>query len=135
MTLTIQRKNSRKSHRSTRAFTATEFFAGIGLVRLALERRGWQVTFANDIDPDKQEIYERNFGQDDFHLGDIHKLTPDDVPQSDLFTASFPCNDLSIAGARAGLNGKESSAFWGLIVLLKGMGDRRQPLVMLDQFA
>jgi len=132
MTLTIQRKNSRKSHRSTRAFTATEFFAGIGLVRLALERRGWQVTFANDIDPDKQEIYERNFGQDDFHLGDIHKLTPDDVPQSDLFTASFPCNDLSIAGARAGLNGKESSAFWGLIALLKGMGDRRPPLVMLE---
>ena len=32
---------------------AAEFFAGIGLVRLALEQQGWEVVFANDIDPDK----------------------------------------------------------------------------------
>ena len=111
---------------------AAEFFAGIGLVRLALERQGWRVAFANDIDPDKQEMYERNFGEHHFHLGDIHKLDPDDLPQCDLFTASFPCNDLSIAGAWAGLNGKESSAFWGLIDILKRLGKRRPPLVMLE---
>lgn len=93
--------------------TAAEFFAGIGLIRLALERQGWKVVFANDIDPDKLEMYKANFGRDHFHLGDIHKLNADAVPDCDLWTASFPCNDLSIAGAWAGLNGKESSAFWG----------------------
>jgi hypothetical protein len=41
--------------------TAAEFFAGIGLVRLALERQGWQVVFANDIDPDKAEMYRHNW--------------------------------------------------------------------------
>ena len=43
-----------------RSFTAPEFFAGIGLVRLALERQGWNVVFANDIDADKAEMYRHN---------------------------------------------------------------------------
>jgi DNA (cytosine-5)-methyltransferase 1 len=111
---------------------AAEFFAGIGLVRLALENRGWKVIFANDIDPDKREMYQANFNEDHFKLGDIHKLRPTDIPPCDLFTASFPCNDLSIAGARQGLSGKESSAFWGLIEILKAMVGRRPPLVMLE---
>jgi len=125
-------RSSRSKPQRHRILTAAEFFAGIGLVRLALERQGWRVAFANDIDPAKQEMYERNFGTKDFHLGDIHKLNPDDLPSCDLFTASFPCNDLSIAGARAGLNGKESSAFWGLMDILKCLGHRRPPLVMLE---
>lgn len=115
-----------------RRFIAAEFFAGIGLVRLALEAQGWQVAFANDIDPVKLEMYEMNFGRKDFHLGDIHKLNVDDLPASDLFTASFPCNDLSIAGAWRGLDGKESSAFWGLIRILTELGGKRPRMVMLE---
>ena len=112
---------------------AAEFFAGIGLVRLALESAGWQVVFANDIDPDKAEMYRRNWPKDD-HLvvEDIHQLHADSIPTCDLFTASFPCNDLSIAGRWEGLGGKESSAFWGLIRLLREMGERRPPLVLLE---
>jgi DNA (cytosine-5)-methyltransferase 1 len=115
-----------------RPLHAAEFFAGIGLVRLALERQGWRVVFANDIDSDKQEMYERNFGAHHFKLGDVHKLDADELPECDLFTASFPCNDLSIAGAWVGLNGKESSAFWGLIDILSELGPRRPRLVMLE---
>lgn len=112
---------------------AVEFFAGIGLVRLALESQGWEVAFANDIDEDKAEIYRHNWPADD-HLvvRDIHKLLPGEIPTCDLFTASFPCNDLSIAGRWHGLSGKESSAFWGLINLLDGLGSRRPPLVLLE---
>jgi DNA (cytosine-5)-methyltransferase 1 len=126
-----QRRNG--ARRKGRVFTAAEFFAGIGLVRLALERQGWRVVFANDIDPDKAEMYRHNWPKDD-HLvvEDIHKLDVDDIPTCDLFTASFPCNDLSIAGRWEGLNGKESSAFWGLIRILREMDDRRPPLVMLE---
>ena len=102
-------------------------------MRLALERQGWRVVFANDIDPDKAEMYRHNWPKDD-HLieGDIHKLKADDVPTCDLFTASFPCNDLSIAGRWEGLSGKESSAFWGLVDILREMGERRPPLVLLE---
>jgi len=115
------------------SLTCAEFFAGIGLVRLALERQGWQVVFANDIDPKKAEMYQANWPNDDYlHVGDIHALKADDLPTCDLFTASFPCNDLSIAGRWEGLEGKESSSFWGLVRILRDIGDRQPPLVMLE---
>lgn len=112
--------------------TTAEFFAGIGLVRLALERQGWRIVFANEIDPQKFAMYRENFGDEHFNLGDIHKLSAEDLPDCTLFTASFPCNDLSVAGARGGLSGKQSSAFWGLIRLLQELKSRRPPLILLE---
>jgi DNA mismatch endonuclease Vsr len=114
--------------------TVAEFFAGIGLMRLGLERQGWATTFANDLDPEKMEQYCGHFpdGRRCFRLADIHDLSPSDVPSVTLATASFPCNDLSLAGAREGLAGKQSSAFWGFTRLLAGMGDRKPPLVLLE---
>lgn len=112
--------------------TTAEFFAGIGLVRQALQGRGWNVIYANDIDPEKLEMYQENFGAKDCHLEDVHNLSVDEVPSCALATASFPCNDLSVAGARNGLNGKQSGAFWGLIRILREMEDCRPPLVMLE---
>lgn len=113
--------------------TVAEFFAGIGLVRLALERQRCRVLFANDIDPRKAEMYRHNW-PDDAHLlvGDIHRLHPSEIPGCNLFTASFPCNDLSIAGRWEGLNGKESSAFWGFISILNALRSRRPQLVLLE---
>jgi hypothetical protein len=95
---------ARRASDNGKSFTAAEFFAGIGLIRLALEKHDWQVVFANDIDPAKAEMYRHNWPDDD-HLvvGDIHKLEADDIPTCDLFTASFPCNDLSIAGRWEGI--------------------------------
>ena len=109
-----------------------EFFAGIGLVRLALERHGLKVVFANDIDRDKFAMYQDNFPEEDFCLGDIHSLSEEDIPDCDLATASFPCNDLSIAGAMKGINSGQSSAFWGLVRLLGEMGNRRPAFVLLE---
>ena len=111
---------------------ASEFFAGIGLVRLAIEAAGFDVVFANDIDPMKHKIYADNFSIDDFVLGDIHQLAADSIPDCELFTASFPCNDLSVAGAQSGLDGAQSSAFWGLIRILRELGERRPTVVMLE---
>jgi len=115
--------------------TFAEFFAGIGLLRLALERKGWAARFANDIDPLKAQMYSRNFPEskdDCFVLGDIHKLDTALIPTTDLATASFPCNDLSLAGARSGLAGLQSGSFWGFIQILKEMGKRRPRLVLLE---
>jgi len=127
--LSVVRDNEREA---TPQIAVAEFFAGIGLVRLALEQQGFRVVFANDIDPDKFAMYQENFGSKHFHLGDIHKLDGKQIPTCNLATASFPCNDLSIAGAMRGLNSGQSSAFWGLIRLLQKMGDRRPPFVMLE---
>lgn len=115
-------------------FKAAEFFSGIGLVRLALEATGdWRVAFANDIDEAKARMYRTAWPRRDHLLvEDIHNLDADLVPPCDLYTASFPCNDLSVAGRQSGLSGRESSAFWGLMRLIERAADRRPPLVLLE---
>ena len=117
----------------TSPLTVAEYFAGIGLMRLGLDQAGWQTVFANDIDEKKHEMYCHHFGHSpEFVLGDIHAIEEACVPSTVLATASFPCNDLSLAGARKGLAGEHSSAFWGFIRILKDMGARRPPIVLLE---
>jgi DNA (cytosine-5)-methyltransferase 1 len=115
--------------------TTAEFFAGIGLMRIGLENAGWSVTFANDIDGEKWQMYRDNFGDTgEFVVDDIHRLKSNQIPDIALATASFPCNDLSLAGARHGLAGEQSSAFWGFVDVLKAMRQegRLPPMVLLE---
>ncbi|MDG4778951.1 DNA (cytosine-5-)-methyltransferase [Micromonospora sp. WMMD961] len=117
--------------------TAAEFFAGIGLVRLGLEDAGFEVTWSNDIEPAKKEMYEGHFrdpvGAHTYEPGDIANVKgaqmPDDLA---LAWASFPCTDLSLAGARRGLAGSESGTFWHFVRVLEQMGDRRPSVVALE---
>ena len=105
-----------------------EFFAGIGLVREAIEPLGWQCVFANDIAPRKEEMYRRRFGGEHFRLGDIHDLGIGDLPPGlDLVTASFPCIDLSLAGNRAGLAGQHSGTIWPFLEIVTALCIQRTP--------
>ena len=108
-----------------------EFFAGGGLARLGLEP-DFQCVFANDIDPAKAAAYRRAFGGDDFREGDIWTLTPADLPgQAALAWASFPCQDLSLAGNRRGLAAPRSGAFWGFHRLIEKLAhDKRAPDIL-----
>lgn len=117
--------------------TVAEFFAGIGLMRAGLEKAGWTITVANDIDPVKRRLYLNHYAGSSNHfiLDDIHELPSDKIPTVDLATASFPCTDLSLAGRRAGLQGKQSSAFWGFIDILQGMGNRKPQLILIENVA
>jgi DNA (cytosine-5)-methyltransferase 1 len=114
--------------------TVAEFFAGIGLMRLGLERQGWRIAFANDIDPRKEAMYAGHFrdAEPHFVLDDVHAVSAEAIPYVTLATASFPCTDLSLAGARGGIHVRESSAFWGFTRALEELGARRPPLVLLE---
>lgn len=110
-----------------------EFFAGIGLVRKGLEPEGFEVVFANDIDPTKFKMYGANFDAQHFLLGDVTDpsvVHGDMIPDIEVATASFPCTDLSLAGNRAGLLGEHSGTFWSFTRILGEMRERR-PLVLL----
>ncbi|MBM4185633.1 MAG: DNA cytosine methyltransferase [Gemmatimonadetes bacterium] len=111
---------------------AAEFFAGIGLVRAALERAGIEVVFANDIEASKRDMYAANFDTSDFVLGDVRDIRGEDVPDIELATASFPCVDLSLAGRRRGLAGQQSGMFWEFARVLHEMGDRRPTATLLE---
>ena len=92
-----------------------EFFSGAGMVRAALSD-GWELAFANDIDPSKCAAYADNWGADGLIGGDIAALDPSLVQQPiDLYWASSPCQDLSLAGHRSGLAGARSSTFFAWI--------------------
>lgn len=114
--------------------TIAEYFAGIGLMRAGLEQAGWTVLFANDVDPVKQKLYTNEFKESNgcFVLDDIHNLSAAQIPQTTLATASFPCTDLSLAGRRAGLQGENSSAFWGFVDILQRTGNKKPPLILLE---
>jgi DNA (cytosine-5)-methyltransferase 1 len=120
-----------------------EFFAGIGLVRMGLEQAGFDVLWSNDIEADKRDLYIKQFDAGDdkstqkhtFDLGDVGEVTGADMPDElSLAWASFPCTDLSVAGARAGLRGTESGTFWEFTRVLRelAVADKRPPVVALE---
>ncbi len=107
-------------------FTFYEFFAGGGMARLGLGE-AWTCVFANDFDPMKAAAYRDNFGHDHLHTGDVWELQADDLPgHADLAWASSPCQDLSLAGARAGLSGGRSSAFFGFWRLIEALARQQR---------
>lgn len=103
-------------------FEFYEFFAGGGMARLGLGP-AWRCAFANDIDPKKVAAYRANFaGAPELREGDVAALTPADLPGvADLAWASFPCQDLSLAGQRGGLDAERSGAFWPFWRLVEGL--------------
>ncbi|MGB0504733.1 MAG: DNA cytosine methyltransferase [Pikeienuella sp.] len=106
------------------ALTYYEFFCGGGMARIGLGPE-WRCLLANDIDKDKCAAYRANFlSSDDLLQADVHDLTTEDLPdRADLAWASFPCQDLSLAGARGGLTARRSAAFWGYWQLIEGLSD------------
>jgi DNA (cytosine-5)-methyltransferase 1 len=115
--------------------TFYEFFAGGGMVREALGP-SWHCTFANDIDEAKAATYRQNFGAGkELHVKDIEEVKASDLPGcADLAWASFPCQDLSLAGSGAGLAGQRSGTFWpfwNLVCELRDDG-RAPALIVLE---
>lgn len=91
--------------------TYAEFFCGGGMVRAALQDQ-WNCVLANDIDPMKCKVYAQNWGREALHEGDIAAL-PDEMLRRriDLYWASSPCQDFSLAGKGRGLSGARSGVF------------------------
>lgn len=109
-----------------------EFFAGGGMARAGLGD-GWTCLFANDFDGKKCRAYEQNWGADVLVRGRVQELNAIQLPgTADLAWASFPCQDLSLAGAGAGLRGERSGTFWPFWDLIEGLrAERREPKIVV----
>lgn len=110
-----------------------EFFAGGGMARIGLGP-GWSCRFANDIDENKANAYQRNFqDSDELAVDDIANIAVADLPgRAHLAWASFPCQDLSLAGNGAGLKGDRSGIFWEFWRLVQGLrAEHRAPRIIV----
>lgn len=116
-----------------------EFFAGGGMARAGLGP-DWACRFANDFDPMKARTYRANWESEHLLEGDVAKLGLGQLPhRPDLVWASFPCQDLSLAGKYRGL-GDQSGVdrtrsgtfwpFWSLMQQLRADGRGPQLIVL-----
>jgi DNA (cytosine-5)-methyltransferase 1 len=114
--------------------TFHEFFAGGGMARLGLGP-GWRCLAANEIDRKKAASYAANFDSEALIVADIAALSAEDLQgDADLAWASFPCQDLSLAGNGAGLGGARSGTFWQFHRLIGELAahDRAPRLLVLE---
>jgi len=106
-----------------------DFFAGSGLVTQGLKRH-FAPVWANDICERKRAIYVANHGEGHFSLGSIAGVRGVDLPTADLAWASFPCQDLSLAGKMGGLDAARSGLVWEWLRVLDEMHERPSVLAV-----
>ena len=107
--------------------TAVSLFAGVGGFDLALERAGVKVVASVEIDLKAQSVLKKHFPHSTI-FDDVTTVKGSDLiaagfeARGGIITGGFPCQDLSVAGKRAGLAGKRSGLFWEICRILDETG-------------
>lgn len=97
--------------------TGVSLFAGVGGFDLAMERNGVKVVATVEIDKKCNEVLAKQFPNAK-QFTDVKTVTGKELidvgfnPTNGIITGGFPCQDLSVAGKRAGLAGERSGLFW-----------------------
>ena len=110
------------------AMTFGSLFAGIGGLDLGLERAGFECRWQVEIDPFAREVLERHWPGVK-RYGDITKLSGRELEPVDLIGGGFPCQDLSQAGKRAGIEGSRSGLWFEYARLI---GELRPRYVLIE---
>ena len=107
--------------RNDPSYTVASFFSGIGGLDLGLERASFTIGFHCEINPFCRDILGRHWPDLPVHH-DIRKLDDSEIPDADVWSAGFPCQDLSLArmGPRSGLRGSQSGLFHEFVRLVRG---------------
>ena len=103
--------------------TLGSFFNGISTWILSAEQYGIKTLWESEIDDYCEAVTAHHF-PDVRQMGDITKLKAEDLEPVDIITCSSPCQDLSVAGRRAGLEGERSGLFRTSIRLVHEMRKR-----------
>lgn len=85
-----------KKNGKSRTVKFIDLFAGIGGTRLGFEQVGGDCVFSSEWDSFAQQTYAANFGETP--VGDITKISSENIPDHDILVAGFPCQPFSIAG-------------------------------------
>jgi DNA (cytosine-5)-methyltransferase 1 len=123
------RKATQKINLSQAPWTMHEFFAGSGLVAYGLKGM-FRPVWSNDICHKKAAVYHANFEDSHFVLGDIKNISGTSLPYAHLSWASFPCQDLSLAGSIGGINAKRSGLVWDWLRIIQEIQQRPSLLLI-----
>lgn len=110
-----------------------DFFAGIGGIRLGLERAGHECIGFCEFDKFARQSYKAIHNtQNEWEAHDVRTVNSTDVPKADLWCFGFPCQDLSVAGKQKGLQaGERSGLFYEIMRLLAGLQKEDRPKYLL----
>jgi DNA (cytosine-5)-methyltransferase 1 len=108
-------------------FEFCDLFAGVGGIRLGLERAGFKAVFANDVDKKAAETYNLNFSNPGLEPCDVWRLDLDAVPECGVLAGGFPCQPFSIAGYRRGFNDRRNG---NLFFRILDIVDSKMPQVV-----
>ncbi len=88
--------------------TVGSLFSGVGGVEIGFEKQGFKTRWFVEKEPYAQAVLQKRFPNTKIY-GDITKIDFRTVPKIDILTGGFPCQDISNAGKRAGIEGSRSS--------------------------
>jgi DNA (cytosine-5)-methyltransferase 1 len=101
-----------------RQITQLDLFSGIGGFHLGFERAGYKVnSFFSEVDKHAIAVYKHQF-KDSTYVGSVTDVRGANLPRIDLITFGSPCQDFSLAGKRAGMEGQRSSLILEAIRLI-----------------
>lgn len=124
-------------------FKVIELFAGVGGFRVGLERADadfYKVVWANQWEPATKTqhaamVYEKNYGKGSICNRDINTVSISDIPDHDMLVGGFPCQDYSVASTLSrskGIEGKKGVLWWSIYNILKGKGEKKASVLLLE---
>ncbi len=110
-----------------------DFFSGIGGIRLGLEQAGHECMGFCEFDKYARKAYKAMYDTEgEWENHDVRTVKPYDVPEADLWSFGFPCQDISVAGKQKGLqDGERSGLFYEIMRLLAGRRKEDRPQWLL----
>ena len=98
-------------------------FAGVGGFDLGMEQAGHECVAQVEWDKNAAGVLKHRWPNVPL-FSDVSKVSADDLPDADFITYGFPCQDLSVAGKREGLDGKRSGLFYEATRLIRELRSR-----------
>lgn len=109
-----------------------DLFAGIGGFRSGLEKAGHKCVGYVEIDEFARKSYQAIYDtKGEYTEHDIRKIDTTNLPEADIWTFGFPCQDISVAGKQKGFAGERSSLFFAVTGKLRQLKDEQKPSYLL----
>lgn len=107
------------------ALTVGSLFSGIGGLDLGFERAGFNIAWQCEKDPYCQKVLKKHWPNAPSYdnIEDLHRADGPE-PDADILIGGFPCQDISLAGEGAGLDGDRSGLWWEYFRLIRAIRPR-----------